>query len=54
MVLFLADADDRARKATPCSATAFPLPLVPVLNEALPQSMRFRDYFLPRLAAAHR
>jgi hypothetical protein len=46
MVLFLADPDQRARQGYAMLCDRFPdLPLIPVLNEAVPLIDRCRDYF---------
>jgi hypothetical protein len=46
VVLFLGDADRRSRQGYATLWDRFPdLPIVPVINEVLPQSIRFRDDF---------
>jgi len=46
VVLFLGDGDRRARQGYAMLCDRFPdLPIVPVINEALPQFARFRDDF---------
>jgi hypothetical protein len=48
MVLFVADPDPRARQGYAMLHDRFPrLPLVPVLNEAVPQVARYRGQFPP-------
>jgi hypothetical protein len=47
MVLFIADADDRARQGYAVLRSRFPeLPLVPVFNEGIPQAIRDHTHFL--------
>ena len=47
VVLFLADGDRRSRQGYAVLRDRFAhLPIVPVINEALPQAIRFRDDFL--------
>jgi hypothetical protein len=47
VILFVADADRRSRQGYDMLRRRFPhLPLVPVLNEALPHVERYRDQFL--------
>jgi hypothetical protein len=46
VALFVADADRRSRHGYGMLRSRFPrLPLVPVINDALPQALRFRDDF---------
>ena len=46
VVLFLADGDRRSRQGYAVLRDRFAhLPIVPVINEALPQAIRFRDDF---------
>jgi hypothetical protein len=48
MVLFVADPDDRARQGYAMLSNRFPeLPLVPVLNEHIPQFARYHANFPP-------
>src|SRR5262245_55824644 len=48
IVLFIADADDRARKGYAMLTERFPdCALVPVLNEVVPQIERYRKLFPP-------
>lgn len=53
VVLFLADGDQRTAQTYSLLQHRFPdLSLVPVLNEAMPAAVRYRDHFPPRLGGA--